>query len=298
MDMEVSPPVEYGEDQNLTFLPNEEGNNRGSSAASKSPGSLALTEPGIMRKRGRPSMKNVNKRKAVANQARRTRARIGSKPAKITGNDSDDSVSHEENTSDKDIRQMEESQRIMDKETSNVNKGKPGTKQARMTRTRIGKKPAKISDCESDDTLSHEETTAKEETQHMNINYEKIDENTSKIPETQRPKDNESSKKRNAAEQEVGEKDVRHWFSKVPEVKMTEKHSSENSKPPLPEKLERMTDPVHAMLLNMIPSLAKDKAETTSTSSEVKKQPPEQNPAEPKKKKVSYKDLARELLDD
>eukprot|EP00268_Persea_americana_P049947 TRINITY_DN5399_c0_g1_i4.p1 TRINITY_DN5399_c0_g1~~TRINITY_DN5399_c0_g1_i4.p1 ORF type:complete len:1125 (+),score=246.07 TRINITY_DN5399_c0_g1_i4:102-3377(+) len=63
-------------------------------------------------------------------------------------------------------------------------------------------------------------------------------------------------------------------------------------------KLEVMTDPVQAMLLEMIPTLGLKKAESESTVLENEKPQPnlEANPV--KKKKVSYKDVAGDLLKD
>jgi DNA ligase 4 len=70
-------------------------------------------------------------------------------------------------------------------------------------------------------------------------------------------------------------------------------------------KLEQMVDPIHAMLLDMIPSLSQRKEETgTSCSNENKKADTGEVPAQPgpsistPKKKVSYKDVAGQLLKD
>ncbi|MCI13458.1 DNA ligase 4-like [Trifolium medium] len=80
-------------------------------------------------------------------------------------------------------------------------------------------------------------------------------------------------------------------------------HSSQGT-----EKLEIMTDPVQAMLLDMIPSLAMNKVEqpTNRRVEEEKRhveeeKPPEISNEEPpttKKKKVSLKAIAGGLLDD
>ncbi|XP_073003706.1 putative DNA ligase 4 [Typha latifolia] len=63
------------------------------------------------------------------------------------------------------------------------------------------------------------------------------------------------------------------------------------------EKLEQMVDPLHAMLLDMIPSLSQRKIEHGTSAPEGKKLLPDPNP-NPVKKKVSYKDVAGELLKD
>ncbi|KAJ3698473.1 hypothetical protein LUZ61_002178 [Rhynchospora tenuis] len=71
------------------------------------------------------------------------------------------------------------------------------------------------------------------------------------------------------------------------------------------DKLEQMVDPIHAMLLDMIPSLSQKKEETgTSSGNETKKAETQKVPAQPgssmstPKKKVSYKDAAAQLLKD
>lgn len=90
------------------------------------------------------------------------------------------------------------------------------------------------------------------------------------------------------------------------------------------EKIEQMVDPLHAMLLDMIPALSQTRTEDASRvpSTKVEKAPPgvgsytsksdipvrdagtsgvpapDPNAAPPKKKKVSYKDVASELLKD
>ncbi|XP_028079724.1 putative DNA ligase 4 [Camellia sinensis] len=64
------------------------------------------------------------------------------------------------------------------------------------------------------------------------------------------------------------------------------------------EKLEVMVDPVQSMLLDMIPSLGTKKVDSIDRVVE-EPRPPEHNTAETlEKKKVSYKDLATELLRD
>lgn len=70
-------------------------------------------------------------------------------------------------------------------------------------------------------------------------------------------------------------------------------------------KLEQMVDPIHAMLLDMIPSLSQRKEETgTSSGNKNSNTETEKLPAQPgpsistPKKKVSYKDVAGQLLKD
>ncbi|KAK9097767.1 hypothetical protein Syun_024812 [Stephania yunnanensis] len=66
------------------------------------------------------------------------------------------------------------------------------------------------------------------------------------------------------------------------------------------QKLEVMVDPLQAMLFDMIPTLGEKKADEPSKSVTLSEEPESGSSAEPvkKKKKVSYKDVAGELLKD
>lgn len=74
-------------------------------------------------------------------------------------------------------------------------------------------------------------------------------------------------------------------------------HATETGKKGTDEKLEQMVDPLHAMLLDMIPSLSQNNVESGSSIPEGKKAQPEPH-TNPVKKKVSYKDVAGQLLKD
>ncbi|PON91014.1 DNA ligase, ATP-dependent [Trema orientale] len=292
MNSDGSSNLNCAENQNFSSSPNKEGNDRRGADAPEKPRVVVTLEPSPKRKRGRPAGKSVNKRKAGDNQVRRTRPRIGNKPAKISGNESDDSACHEENIFKEEKKQMEENRGRIDKEISHINKAKSGANLARRARAHTGKRPAKISGNESDDTVFHEENTTKEEVKQMDEEHEQMD-------KMETVEDLKSSVRHNEIKQE-GEENSRHeeWFNKLPEIQMTEKYSWEKNKQ---DKLEVMTDPVHAMLLDMIPSLGKQKTDTANTRIEDEKPPMDVNAAEPsapKKKKVSYKDVASELLKD
>ncbi|XP_030510278.1 DNA ligase 4 [Cannabis sativa] len=268
-----------------------------------------LTTLESSRKRGRFAGKSIDKRKPVPKKARRTRPHIGNKPAKISGNESD-SVSHEENILKEENKQMMED----DKKSSHINKARAGPNKVRRTRARTGKRPAKLSCNESDDDVSHEVNSVKEESKQMEQTHELIH-------KSERVEEPQSAVELKEIKQ--GEESFRHeeWFNKVPEYEMTEKFSCEN----IPQqKLEVLTDPVHAMLLDMIPSLGKPKSATTTTNLRIEDDKPPMDinaapitsklrieddkrlmdvnaampPAEPKRKKVSYRDLASELLKD
>ncbi|XP_050372966.1 DNA ligase 4 [Argentina anserina] len=74
--------------------PSKKERNRGN-AAQEHTGILRSPEKGSKRKRGRPAGTNTNRGKIGATQTRRTRARISRKPAKISFNESDESDSHD-----------------------------------------------------------------------------------------------------------------------------------------------------------------------------------------------------------
>lgn len=179
--------------------------------------------------------------------------------------------------------------------TSN-RKGKTTVAQARRTRACTGKKPAKICDNESDESGSHNEKTCREEIKSREGNHEMSCKESSEIQETKMVQDSESSYRGKAAEEEV-EKDVRYEeYNIVPNIELIETHRSQDTE--RPEKFEVMIDPVQAMLLDMIPSLGVKKIETTDTILEDEKPLLDPNAEPTKKKKVSYKDVAGELLKD
>ncbi|PON55992.1 Ribosomal protein [Parasponia andersonii] len=292
MDSDGSSNLDRAENQNLSSSPNKEGNDKRGGDAPEKPRVVVTLEPSPNRKRGRSAGKSVNKRKAGDNQIRRTRPRIGNKPAKISGNESDDSACHEENIFKEEKKQMGENRGRIDKEISHINKANSGANQARRSPAHTGKRPAKISGNESDDTVFHEENTTKEEVKQMDEEHEQID-------KMETVEDLKSSVRHNEIKRE-GEENSRHgeWFNEPPEIQMMEKYSGEKNKQ---HKLEVMTGPVNAMLLDMIPSLGKQKTDTTNTRIEDDKPPVDVNAAEPsapRKKKVSYKDVASELLKD
>ncbi|CAL2225842.1 unnamed protein product [Prunus armeniaca] len=236
MDLEEAPSdVDTLQINNSSSSPNQEGKEIGGKEAPENYRILASPERESKRKRGRPALTSMNKGKPGVNQARRTRVRIGRKPAKISGNESDGG-SH-------------------------------------------------------DNTLLAEEVD-KEERKHPMMSDASLD-----IQENEAIKDSESLQRDNAAVQEVAE-DISfedHSY-RIPDVEMIEKCNIESSGKP--EKLEVMADPVQAMLFDMIPSLAMKKVETTNTSIEKEKSAVDLNAGPSKKKKVSYKDVAGELLKD
>lgn len=177
-------------------------------------------------------------------------------------------------------------------------KGKAGVNRAQRRRTTIRKKPAKISGIVDESGGSDDDSTFREEHKIVGQDYGMTGKEGLAIQETEMVNDYELSQKGKAAKRECVE-DVSHEerFDKVPEVETADKLNSEDSTKP--EKREIMTDPVEAMLLDMIPSLGMKKIEAANATVEDEKTPPQDLIVVPeKKKKVSYKDVAGELLKD
>lgn len=97
---------------------------------------------------------------------------------------------------------------------------------------------------------------------------------------------------------DIERNDTREGTQEVEMAKRSDGMPRFEEKEDTTRKLEVMTDPVQAMLLEMIPTLGRKKAESESTVLENEKPQPnlEANPL--KKKKVSYKDVAGDLLKD
>ncbi|XP_042449439.1 DNA ligase 4-like isoform X2 [Zingiber officinale] len=156
--------------------------------------------------------------------------------------------------------------------------GKAKPRQTKRQRTRVGRRAAKIDKDESlssDSEESNQEATELNETKHTGIERTKACDPLG----------------------QVGLPD------KYP-LELINKQDSVENKPELDvnsgqhEKLEQMADPLHAILLDMIPSLSQRKVEGESSAVEGKI-PQIDNDANPvKKKKLSYKEVAGHLLKD
>lgn len=177
--------------------------------------------------------------------------------------------------------------------TINRNRGKISSNQAGRKRTRLGKKPAKISGNESDESssaaeIAHADTKNKKDNRiHKTSKDEKAE-----SPDNVKEEISESLP--GGGTEESGNVDP--WEGKSSDGQKTEfgaKHDDQCI-----GKIEIRSDPIEAMLLDMIPSLGMRKVETTDHSVEREKLPVEPIEQPQKKKKVSYKDVASELLKD
>ncbi|KAJ0090369.1 hypothetical protein Patl1_14146 [Pistacia atlantica] len=177
-------------------------------------------------------------------------------------------------------------------------KGKMIVTPARRTRARVGKMPSKIYENESDRSDTSSEKEIEEDTEMNEENHGMVGTEKLQTLKTEVLEESEPSHRGKATEQQVVE-DVRKVDKSVqaPDIEMVETNYGQDSEKP--ETLEVMVDPVQAMLLDMIPSLGAKKVETTSDPIREDEKPSADACAGPtKKKKVSYKDVASELLKD
>ncbi|KAL5141132.1 DNA ligase 4 [Glycine soja] len=103
----------------------------------------------------------------------------------------------------------------------------------------------------------------------------------------------------NKADKQEDLNDNEHERMLVPEIEMSDRHNEQSNE--VTEKLEISDYPLQAMLFDMIPSLATQKVKQPMNRSVREEKLPETSNAEAepmitKKKKVSYKDVASELL--
>lgn len=198
---------------------------------------------------------------------------------------------------------------------TSTNERKRGVIKPRGTRVRRGSKSAKIHENESDANASSGENAAKGETENE-IGIPEIRgiafQGSQECKDKAKVEDDCDSSQRGKAVETLGfGEDGRtqgEWFNRAHGIEGGGNCSMRESK-----KLEVMGDPVQSMLLDMIPSLGMKKVDRIDPVVEMKevhgvdpaverRKPPEDDNidiAEPvKKKRVSYKDVAGELLKD
>lgn len=182
----------------------------------------------------------------------------------------------------------------------------PAVKQARRARPQIAKKPAKICEYESsDESDSHGKRPIEQEidTRAGSLDFYK---KRSEPQETEKREnvqvaEIEKNSEQNKLDKQKDLNDNERERMLVPEIEMSDRHNEQNNE--VTEKLEISADPLQAMLFDMIPSLATQKVKQPMNRSVREEKLPETSNAEAepmttKKKKVSYKDVASELLKD
>ncbi|XP_058723320.1 DNA ligase 4-like [Vicia villosa] len=175
-----------------------------------------------------------------------------------------------------------------------IKKIKTDGNQARRARSQITKKRAKISEYESDESDSLEKRPYEQEADikegSAGFHNEQLEphetEETHNVQSSEGVEDLNVNQHENMLATEIGMDDVRN-----------DEQSSQAT-----EKLEIMTDPMQAMLLDMIPSLAMSKVEQPANRRVEEEKRPETSTniesSTSKKKKVSFKAMAANLLKD
>lgn len=307
IDSETPSALENIDKQQIPS-PSKEYKDRGRNEAASRQQMLSYsTERSAAKKRGRPATRTMQKGKSGIEQVRRVRTRTAKGPAKISQVESDssdytDDITNAE-TGDIGTLCSENSEKnkfkMLENEISNAKKrGRPtagnthegtaGAKEVQRTRACIAKGSAKIDDIESVSSDRTDEKTNAEES-----NKEK--EENLKMDEFKMLEDYDLKQKGKAIEENVrADSKSNVEFGKHLEVGISERYNVKDVEKS--EKLEVMNDPLEAMLLDMVPSLGM--SGTKSISSTVVEEKNVHNNSEPAKKKVSYKDVASELLKD
>ncbi|KAJ6355003.1 hypothetical protein OIU77_005573 [Salix suchowensis] len=229
---------------------------------------------------GKPAGGITKKGKMGAGLARRTRARIINKPAKISEEKSDESCSHDDKIEENDMSEGNDENHGGRPAGGSTKKGNIGAGQAR--RTRIANKPAKILEetpeesCSQDDKIEENEMSEGNEEIHEPVSNYNLDNQQTKMVE-----DSESSLRGKAKEETAEDNRHEEWLEKAPDVEMGRK------------KVET-TNPTFEGP-NAQSSLSMKKVEDTTPILDTEK-PAEDPSLLPVKKKVSYKDLAAKLL--
>lgn len=187
---------------------------------------------------------------------------------------------------------------------SGIKKVKPAAKQARRPRAHV-KKPAKISQYESSDESDFcDKRPIEQEIDTREVSHDSYKKHSER-QETEERENAQVSETVESSEQiKVGKqedlKDNEHERMLVPEIEMSDRQNGQNNE--VTEKHEISGDPLQAMLFDMIPSLSTQKVEQPMNRSVEEKQPEMSNaeaePTTTKKKKVSYKNVASQLLKD
>ncbi|KAG6411422.1 hypothetical protein SASPL_129504 [Salvia splendens] len=274
---------------------------REENAAPHKPRVVSLPDRGTKRRRGGPTGTSTGKRKPLANLPQKTRPRAGKKPAKISEYESDNDASSG------DMAHFEVSSADCGSSAKVDSRKRAALNQPRRARAaRLRNKPVEINDNESDEGAAaavDEKTTVGNFKPNPTTN-ERLRDTSSQQPvpdlhQTEAVKGPKSDTGK-AVEQEIAEQsDYKARFDKSGVGQSSSKNPS-----------EEYVDPVQSMLLSMLPGLATNKVESVGpvreeagtrvpdpVNEEYKVGMDAENKAV-KKRKVSYKDMASELLKD
>ncbi|CAA0821456.1 DNA ligase 4 [Striga hermonthica] len=237
------------------------------------------------RKRGRPIGSSTKGGKQAVNKSRRTRSRVGHKPAKINENESDQDTSLDNGKDSEANEVVEEIKRMSDQN------------RPRRTRARIIHKPPVI----VGDDVDLEVLEDKQK--------EHLPSGTANGPETQTNEAVKDSTSEGKALDEIKDhSEYGQKFDKINDV--TGRQGCSSSSTQYKGRVEDDIDPLEAMLLNMVPMLAKTAVGSSNpVHVDVEHKCLDPKPEEGKsssdadtqlvkKPKVSFRDLAKELLEE
>ncbi|KAI3974480.1 hypothetical protein MKX01_017973 [Papaver californicum] len=272
------------------------------------------------RKRGRPTLGNTKRGRTVANQVRQTRVKGRTRPAKLDESEPEKSASSDDDTSNKEAVESKRG-------AQGVQGSRAGLGQARRTRAEMGAMHAKLDENKLGISSASEDAPYNEATE-SDRGFHEIHETETKEDDTNNMKEkaeffgvSQGNNVYGIGSTELDDRNDSQDSEKV--MGHSDLHSSKGEENiDFSKKPEVTLDPLQAMLLNMIPSLGvKSEAYQSASGSEVAlkidpsigmKKTEASKPAlegevplrvDPdavpvKKKKVSYKDVAGELLKD
>nr|XP_029118623.1 DNA ligase 4 isoform X2 [Elaeis guineensis] len=227
---------------------------------------------GEKKKRDRPMHADARKGRTGPKLTRRTRARIGNRPAKIDADEAENSDCSDETSMGKILKSRKESN-IDITESAGI-KDQESFSDESSQRGALGSRKESKGDMEESEDIKYQAP-------HFSIQAAECHAGSQNVHLT------DCDKKSEAPEDITNER-----FDNVQTVHVTETGTKGTG-----EKIEQIVDPLHAMLLDMIPSLSQNNAETGSSIPEGKETQPDLH-TNPVKKKVSYKDVAGQLLKD
>ncbi|XP_038984742.1 DNA ligase 4 isoform X3 [Phoenix dactylifera] len=217
---------------------------------------------GEKRKRDRPTHADTRKGRTGPRHKRTMRARIGNRLAKIDADEAENSDSSDETSMGKTLKSREESE--IDITESVGVKNQESFSDGSCQREALGSRKESQGDMEESEDIKYQAP-------HFSIQVAEYHQGSQIVT----PEDRTNER-----------------FDNVQTLNVTETGNKGTG-----EKLEQMVDPLRAILLDMIPSLSQNNVETGSSIPDGKKAQPDPH-TNPVKKKVSYKDVAGQLLKD
>lgn len=262
------------------------------------------SEDNIEPREGIPARTKRKRRRTAPKLYQGTRARIGNRVAKINSDELESGAAFDESVGNEAKEPMAETRFGLEKHESSeedkqqrrgrpawasTKRGKAAPKPYQRTRARIGKHSAKISSDESENSDSPNESGINKADEPMQVTCVDVEKHESckdikgpiRTTDANDPEDDKLSSSSKGSE--------------IVSVSEIEKEGTG-------EQLEQMVDPLQAMLLDMIPTLSQKReaasSSVVSAAGGENSEPAGADATPVKKKKISYKDIASELLKD